>query len=474
MGFPLIFPSLATVYTSQGYGALSDAISCTVTEELNGLYELEMRYPVTGLHGQYIIPGNIIVCQASLSSGRQAFRIYEVKQTINGMATIYARHISYDLNGYPVDQFTASSLSTALSGLLSNAVLDTPPFAIEADFDTTADFAVTESSPIRSWFGGREGSIIDVYGGEWLYDNFTCTLRNRRGTDNGARAQYSKNISAYTKDVKSDTEYTHVCAVWTDEEVGSFRSDFIATGGGDVTKVKFLDASVDFEEQPTTAQLNTYATARANDYSMKSVNIAVEVVPLNEIQDIIELGDTVHVYYMNDMYTSRCVSVTWNVIKEKYDRISVGALKTSFASSITQTVASDGYATKKDVQSMIQKSAAAQITETGTDTNSWTYKKFSDGTYEATKRITLSSEACTTAAGSLYRTAGQSFDRPVMDAGTIHSINVTYWPSGTNKVGWATCVTRPGSGNFGSWAVVSPDNNAASGTLGMMVIGSWV
>lgn len=474
MGFPLIYDASATTYTTLGFGVLSEAISCTVTEELNGSFELEMRYPVTGLHGEYVQPDNIIVCPSSISSGRQAFRIYEVTQEINGLATIHARHISYDLNGYPVDTFTASTLSAVLSGLLTNAVLDTPPFTIQADFETTADFEVTEPSPIRSWFGGREGSIIDIYGGEWLYDNFSCTLKSRRGTDNGARAQYSKNISAYTKNLKSDSQYTHVCAVWSDLETGaSVRGDFIETGAGGVTKVKFLDASTEYQDQPTTAQLNTYATARAADYSSLALNIAVDVIPLNSIQDNIELGDTVHVYYQNDIYTSRCVSVVWNVIKEKYDRITVGALKTSFASSISQSVAADGYATKKDVQSMIQKSAAVRIVESGTDANGWKYKKYSDNTYEATKKLTLSSEACTTATGSLYKTADQSFtNRPVCDAG-IDMIDVTFWASGSNKYGWAANSVRPSSTTIGSWAVFSPDNTAVSGTLAAFIHGTW-
>ena len=33
-----------------GVGALRDALYCTVTEERNGSYELEMGYPVSGQH----------------------------------------------------------------------------------------------------------------------------------------------------------------------------------------------------------------------------------------------------------------------------------------------------------------------------------------------------------------------------------------------------------------------------------------
>ena len=33
---------------SKGIGVLSDAVSCVVTEELNGDYSLKMTYPLTG------------------------------------------------------------------------------------------------------------------------------------------------------------------------------------------------------------------------------------------------------------------------------------------------------------------------------------------------------------------------------------------------------------------------------------------
>lgn len=358
MGYPLIFDSTAVSFSTLGNGVLSDAISCVVTENLNGSFELELKYPANGLHAEYIRLDSIILCQANLSTPRQAFRVYAIRQQINGIATINARHISYDLNGYPVEPFTAATLSGALAGLLSNASM-TPPFTIQADFDANSTFKVSAPSPVRSWFGGRESSIIDIYGGEWEYNNFNCFLRSRRGQDNGVRVQYSKNISTYTKDLKSETVFSHVCAIWTDEEAGtSVRSTYVPTGVTEITRVKFLDVSNEYEEQPSQAELTAYATNKAPDYRSAALNIAVGVIPGNDIQDVIKLGDTVHVFYQNDIFNTRCVTVVWNALKEKYDSISVGALKTSLAASISSSVASDGYATKKDVLNMIGKATS--------------------------------------------------------------------------------------------------------------------
>lgn len=480
MAFPLIFDATETNYTSQGNGALSDAISCLVTENLNGSYELEMKYPVTGLHAEYIVPDNIIACQANLNALRQAFRIYEVKQEINGIATIYARHISYDLNGYPVEPFTAASLADALTGLLGNAQFPAP-FTIDADFTSAADFSVSVPSPIRSWFGGREGSIIDIYGGEWEYDNFSCHLRQRRGQDNNVRVQYSKNMSKYTKDVKSDSLYSHVCAYWTDEETATtVQGDYVPTGITQVTRVKFLDASADYEDAPTAATLTVYAQSKASAYSAAAVNVSVEVIPMNDIQDLIELGDTVHVFYQNDIFTTRCVTVVWNVLKEMYDSISVGALKTSLAATINSSVAQDGYATKKEVVSMIQKSA--KPIEVGTD-DGWNYRKYADGTYEADKELAVSSLPTSYGWGNLYRTAGVRFGNlPNLDSGGGFGMTVGYIVdesiTNTTGAGWAVCFYAPNRSSnpspTGVWVIASTSaSNTAKGILTAHIVGRW-
>lgn len=480
MAFPLIFESNEVNYTSQGYGALSDAISCVVTEELNGAFELEMRYPARGLHSEYIIPDNLIVCAANQNHLRQAFRIYEVKQEINGIATIHARHISYDLNGYPVEPFTAANLSDALAGLLANGQFP-PPFTIEADFSSSADFEVTEPSPVRSWFGGREGSIIDVFGGEWEYDNHRCFLRAKRGENNGVRAQYGKNISKYTKDVKSDSLYSHVCAFWRDTEDGTIvQGDYVPTGITQVTRVKFIDTSADYEAAPSVADLTAYATAQAGNFRALSLNVSVDVVPLDDVQDLIELGDVVHVYYQGDIFQTRCVSVVWNVIKELYDSVSVGALKTSLASTISSSVASDGYATKKEVASAIQKNT--KLIEVGTD-GGWNYRKYADGTYEADKELTVSSLPTSYAWGSLYRTAGVRFGNlPSFDSGDGFGMTVGYIVdesiTNTTGAGWAVCFYAPNRSSdpspTGVWVIASTSaSNTAKGILTAHIVGTW-
>ena len=45
---PILYSETEREFKTNGIGRLVDAISCTVTEERNGEYELEMEYPESG------------------------------------------------------------------------------------------------------------------------------------------------------------------------------------------------------------------------------------------------------------------------------------------------------------------------------------------------------------------------------------------------------------------------------------------
>ena len=45
---PILYEGTEQAFLNNGLGRLSDAITCKVTEERNGTFELEMTYPMTG------------------------------------------------------------------------------------------------------------------------------------------------------------------------------------------------------------------------------------------------------------------------------------------------------------------------------------------------------------------------------------------------------------------------------------------
>ena len=47
---PVLYAANATDFSSFGHGALTDTISCEITEERNGVFECLLKYPVSGQH----------------------------------------------------------------------------------------------------------------------------------------------------------------------------------------------------------------------------------------------------------------------------------------------------------------------------------------------------------------------------------------------------------------------------------------
>lgn len=342
----------ARTFDSYGRGALVDCISCEVTEERNGSYELTMEYPISGAHFDDMELRCIIMAQPNFNDDPQAFRIYSITAPIDGKVTVLARHISYDLGGVPVLPFTATSCAAACSGLISNALVASP-FTIGTTLGTIADFKVDVPSSVRSWFGGKEGSLIDVYGGEWAYDNYTCTLKNARGADRGVVIRYGKNLIDFEQEKNCEEVYTGVLAYWADDEGHQVRTNVINVAGlYDYRRILVLDMSQDFEEQPTMAQLttraNTYITA--NNIGVPKVNITLDWVQTSELSDRVDLCDTVLVEFerIGVSAKAKCISTTWDVLKDRYSKIEFGEPKTN----ITDTIAGMQDAEKKQETSV--------------------------------------------------------------------------------------------------------------------------
>ena len=117
---PILYDGTEQAFLHNGLGRLADAITCKVTEERNGQYELVMTYPITGVHYSDISENKIIMAKTEDGGQNQAFIIYKVSKPLNGIITVNAEHISYLLNGFVVMPFTAVSCADAISKIADN------------------------------------------------------------------------------------------------------------------------------------------------------------------------------------------------------------------------------------------------------------------------------------------------------------------------------------------------------------------
>ena len=353
-----------------GLGALRDAIYCTVTEERNGSYELEMQYPITGQHYDSLAMRGLVKAKPNPYSEAQYFRIYKISRPINGLVTINAQHISYDLSGVPVAPFTASTAALAMERLKTNAAVDCS-FTIWTDLSTAAEFANAKPASLRSLLGGVDGSILDVYGGEYEWDNYTVKLHARRGADRGVTIRYGKNLTDLTQEENCANVYTGVYPYWVDDEGGVVQISGVPIvnvpdGQYDFTRIMTLDVSQDYNEQPTDDQLKQAALdyIKANDIGVPKVSLSISFAQLEQTEEykgkaLLErvcLCDTVHVSFerLGVDATALVIKTTYNVLLDRYDSVELGSAKSTLAG----TVASLGKDTKTEIdktKSMLQE-----------------------------------------------------------------------------------------------------------------------
>lgn len=340
--YPILYENITagTVPQHHGLGVLSDCISCKVEQEKNGKYELEMTYPKDGIHAEEIAYRRIIKAKPNFTDDPQLFRINRIGKTMNGKFTVYAKHISYDLSGYEITTGTANNAILACSLLQAAA----SGYTITTDKTTTGAFKITEPASVRSYFGGKEGSFLSVYGpAEIKYNNFTISFLNHAGQDRGVTIRYGKNLLELSQEIDCSNLYTHVLAYYKDTEGNVTQGSKVATGLTlDVEKTFILDASQDFDETPTIAQLTARATAYRdnNNLTTPANNVKLDFVQSEELTERVDLCDTVTVYYEAlgiSRTQMKCIRTTWDVIREKYIETEFGDARTNITDTIYQS-----------------------------------------------------------------------------------------------------------------------------------------
>lgn len=333
---------------TNGLGRIN-AINPTVTEELNGIYECEFDVLQSDPHFEDLEVNGLLEIPVSDGSG-QIFRIYRIDKAINNVSRVFCQHISYDLVKVPVEPFSATGSVPTCNGMVSH-IQGSYPFTMTTNIaNTTSQFKLDIPRTFRECLGGYEGSVLDVFRPEYEWDNLTVKMLNRRGSDNGVRIAYGKNLTDFQQEENIESVYTAVWGYAVVDDVtyyGSIYHKVVAT----YPRVKIVDFSSDYEsgEVPTSAELTTKATSYAtnNDIEIPSVNLTISFVPLYQTEEYkniaplerVFLGDTVHVYFdkLNVEANARVIKTVWNVNLQKYDEIELGSAKANLNSVIKDT-----------------------------------------------------------------------------------------------------------------------------------------
>lgn len=331
---PTLYPADETAFVNEGLGRLTDAVSCAVTEELNGAYELALKYRRGGVHAGEIAEGTIIFAAHDDGGAAQPFRVYRVGETLDGEIAVLARHISGDLSRLPVLPFEAGSVSAALAGLRSYAVIG-HSFTFQTDITTEGAFVLEVPTSIKATLGSGDGSIMGVYGGEAEYDMHAVILHQHRGADNGVCIRYGKNITGLEA-VREAGAYNAVVPFCKTQEGVVMCNPSVVYHGSSYTEAVPLDLSDKFDYVPSPEQLETAALDWLSDNQpwVAEKSITVNFVALwqtEEYKDFapmerVALGDAVRVQYPDIGVDAqfRVMRTVYDALEERYTEITLG------------------------------------------------------------------------------------------------------------------------------------------------------
>lgn len=345
-------------WNSQGLGPLHEAMNPKVTRERNGIYDLTFSYPVKGILFKELVVGRWIVADAgpSQTAKAQRFEIAEITKPKNGIVTVYCEHYRYQFLRAIVklgSKFENVTAQTALNQL-RNQMEPKGDFTFYSDIATTSSIDFTDPSKfknVQEALGGVQGSILDNFGGEYLFNNNQVRLLAKAGIERNVIIAYGKNLTDISQEESIENTYTSVYGYAKGEAEGDpvltlpevyIDSEYV----GNYTQRRIQ--SVDFsEDKPASvAALRTLVQnyIKNNKVGVPKVNIKTSYVDLaSSVMDAqlknleeLDLCDWVTVLF-NELginTSAQIIKTVWNVTLDKFDSLELGEAATNMSKVI--------------------------------------------------------------------------------------------------------------------------------------------
>lgn len=394
---PILYDHFETDFTSNGIGRLEECVSCRVKEVINGEYELELVYPISGSLFRHMVSYGGIICATHDHNGDiQPFDIYRYSAPINGLVTFSAHHISYRLSNLICGP--KNGVSTVFGGYTPEMVFESIPILVqtpnEFEFHDYTGYSPSEAYAVFDGYvsvrdaflnGQREDdpqtgskALYKVFPGEFLWDRFTVNYYRQRGSNKGVQIRYGKNMTEVTRERDYSDLISSVFPFWIGDNNGTkilitgnraysprcelnlaewnSPTDQMTTPDGEPyyfgsadLRSAAVDFSQEFQSAPTIGQLRQAALAwmSKNSTWRASDNITVKNVDLyNAEEDYAgleecSLGDYVDIFYPELGIVSKnieVVSLTFDVLTDSIIETELGQIKTTYAQVLEKTL----------------------------------------------------------------------------------------------------------------------------------------
>ena len=353
---PVLYKANSTNFDTYGIGVLKDCTSCEVTEERNGAFECQFKYPIHGTLYKEITTERLVKAKPNDTAADQVFRIYRISTPINGEVTVYAQHLSYDLLGVAALQWASDSISPSLAmeRVFQNTAT-THNFTCQTDYSAAKAFSVSKPQSVRACLGGVSGSFLDLWGGEFEWDNFNVIHHQGRGQKTGVVIEYGKNLTDLEHENENADVYTDLLpyAVITAEDgtetVITLSEVLIPIAETTLVQRKTLirDFTEYFDELNPISESGLRAFAYKylsnNPLGVSTPTVKVAFEPLWKqpeyaaVLERVSLCDTVTIRHsvLGITAKAKVITTVYDTLAEKYISITLGSAKANLINNVT-------------------------------------------------------------------------------------------------------------------------------------------
>lgn len=375
---PILFNKNEQSFDTYGLGELN-VTKGTVTRERNGNYTLYAEIPVNDPMAAILEKEMKLKADAGLRTKNQTFEISRIVKDSSNIVKIYGQHISHKLEYMALRNATAfaGSAYSALA-IWKGALIGDLHFDVWSDIQTVGKgvFDISKMENARQALGGVEGSILDIYGGEYEFDNMTVRLHKQLGRTAPTVLEYGRNILSAESDETIESAYTSVLpfATYTPDKPEGDTSDnqpdavtvtlpesYVDSKYKDLyahRRIKVVDFSSEFKSDgknkdiPTVEKLRKMATdyMDRNAIGKPKINIKIEYADLARTLDYadrvwieeVELCDIVPVYYPQIGLTDETLeitTITYDFVNERNESVEFGDIGTNVRATMQNGLA---------------------------------------------------------------------------------------------------------------------------------------
>lgn len=349
-----------TEYSMNGDMTLSPT-ECMLTMNLNGAWSVSMTHP-TDDKLEYLTE-NAVICGETPVGKKQLFRIRNITKN-DSSVTCTAYPIFFDSKN---DCFLFDVRPTEKNGqeALDIMLASNEKYSASSDIKAVNTSYYIQKNFMEALNGDDENSFTSRWGGEISYDNFTVTVNEHLGADNGLRVEFGFNLMGISETVDMTEVATRIIPksyngyILPDNEtvdspnINKYPVVYTRVIEYQDIKLKEDAQEGDLENGITvcesledlyTALRNRAADEFENGIDVPSITYDVDMVDLSKTDMYkdykkllnVNLGDTAHIGHrrLNITTEARVISMTYDMITKKVDTLTLGDYISSYFSDM--------------------------------------------------------------------------------------------------------------------------------------------